>query len=127
MKKPQRLCGRCQLWELTQWIRDESEGVHTPTLRELYDYMIPNLESKTEDDSLSPMHNDIQMQEKSASDGSQQRDQMNVDETKNKSRSKSNRIVHKKGSDIKRKHKIRNEGSFWDDEESNAKHKKHQK
>lgn len=30
---------RCQ-WELTQWIRDESEGVRTPMLRQFYDYMI---------------------------------------------------------------------------------------
>eukprot|EP01083_Nonionella_stella_P036411 99353_1 len=33
------VCDRCQ-WELSQWIRDESEGVRTPTLREFYDYMI---------------------------------------------------------------------------------------
>eukprot|EP01084_Bolivina_argentea_P084346 152571_1 len=30
---------RCQ-WELTQWIRDESEGVRTPLLRQFYDYMV---------------------------------------------------------------------------------------
>ena len=30
---------RCH-WELTQWIRDEAEGVRTPMLRKFYDYMI---------------------------------------------------------------------------------------